>query len=143
MDSLGGKEEERECISSNLTKTLVYSLGGKEEEEWRCISPKSHENPVGLTRRKGRGGEGMYQLLISQEPLDGFARLTDKISALGLKEPLIKIISGRANISPSGIATCMSLHAICRFHRQHCSWNSDPNKFSFFLHFQNFCSDFR
>jgi hypothetical protein len=32
----------------------------------------------------------MYQLLISQEPLGGFARLTDKISALGVKNPLIK-----------------------------------------------------
>ncbi len=73
----------------------MYSLRGKEEEEWRGISSKSHENPGGYNRRKeegteetydysseshenpdgftrrkgGRGGEGMYQLLISRKPL--------------------------------------------------------------------------
>jgi hypothetical protein len=52
----------------------VDSLGGK-VEEWRGrISSKSHENPGGLTSRKGGGEEGMYQLRIAQKPLGGFTR---------------------------------------------------------------------
>ena len=45
--------------------------------------------------------------------------------------------------SPSGIATCAALHAIRRFRRQHCSRSSDPDKFTFLLHFLNFSSVFR
>jgi hypothetical protein len=45
--------------------------------------------------------------------------------------------------SPSGIATCAALHAIRRFRRQHCSRSSDPDNFTFLLHFQNFSSVFR
>jgi hypothetical protein len=44
---------------------------------------------------------------------------------------------------PSGIATCTALHAIRRFLQQYCSWSSDPDKFTFFLHFKNFSSVFR
>jgi hypothetical protein len=43
----------------------VDSLGGKEEEEWRCISSQSHENPGGFNRRKEGGTEEKYQLPIS------------------------------------------------------------------------------
>jgi hypothetical protein len=43
------------------------------------------------------------------------------------------------NLSPpSGIATFTALRAIRRFRRQHCSRSSDPDKFTFLLHFQNF-----
>jgi hypothetical protein len=35
------------------------------------------------------------------------------------------------------------LRAIRRFRRQHCSRSSDPDKFPFLLHFQNFSSLFR
>ena len=45
--------------------------------------------------------------------------------------------------SSSGIATSTALHAIRRFHRQYCSRRSDPDQFTFFLHFQNFSSAFR
>ncbi len=45
--------------------------------------------------------------------------------------------------SPSGNATCSALHAIRRFCRQHCSRSSDPDKFTFSLHFHNFSSVFR
>jgi hypothetical protein len=45
--------------------------------------------------------------------------------------------------SPSGIANCSALRAIRRFRRQHCSRSSDPDKFTFLLHFQNFSSVFR
>jgi hypothetical protein len=45
--------------------------------------------------------------------------------------------------SPSGIATCTVLRAIRRFCRQHCSLSFDPDKFTFFLHFQIFSSVFR
>jgi hypothetical protein len=45
--------------------------------------------------------------------------------------------------SPSGIATSTALHAIRRFRLQHCSLSSDPDKFTFLLHFQNFSSVFR
>ncbi len=69
----------------------MYSLGGKEEEKREFVSSLSHRNPSGFTKREGRGGEGMYQLLISQKPLGGFTRLTDKISAPGFnKKPRIK-----------------------------------------------------
>jgi hypothetical protein len=44
--------------------------------------------------------------------------------------------------SPSGIATCTALSAIRRFRRQHCSRSSDPDKFTFLLHFLNFSSVF-
>ena len=45
--------------------------------------------------------------------------------------------------SPSGTATCTALRAIRRFRRQHCSRSSDPDKFTFLLHFLNFSSVFR
>jgi hypothetical protein len=45
----------------------VDSLGGKTEEEKRCISFLSHENPVGFTRRKKGRREEMYPLLISRK----------------------------------------------------------------------------
>jgi hypothetical protein len=45
--------------------------------------------------------------------------------------------------SPNGIANCTALRAICRYRRQHCSRSSDPDKFTFLLHFQNFSSVFR
>jgi hypothetical protein len=45
--------------------------------------------------------------------------------------------------SPSGTATCTALRAIRRFRRQHCSQSSDPDKFTFLLHFQKFSSVFR
>jgi hypothetical protein len=44
--------------------------------------------------------------------------------------------------SVSGIATCTVLRAIRRFRRQHCSRSSDPDIFTFLLHFQNFSSVF-
>jgi hypothetical protein len=44
--------------------------------------------------------------------------------------------------SPSGIATCTALRAIRRFRRQHCTRSSDPDKFTFLLHFLNFSSVF-
>jgi hypothetical protein len=49
-------------------KTLMDTLGGNEEEERRCISSLSHENPGGYIRRKGERREEMYQLLISRKP---------------------------------------------------------------------------
>jgi hypothetical protein len=45
--------------------------------------------------------------------------------------------------SPSGIANCTALRAIRRFRWQHCIRSSDPDKFTFLLHFQNFSSVFR
>jgi hypothetical protein len=44
---------------------------------------------------------------------------------------------------PNGITTCTALRAIRRFRRKHCSRNSEPDKFTFLLHFQNFSSAFR
>ncbi len=45
--------------------------------------------------------------------------------------------------SPNGIATCTALHAICRFRRQYCSRNSNRDKITFFLKFQNFSKVFK
>jgi hypothetical protein len=45
--------------------------------------------------------------------------------------------------SPSGIAFCTALCAIRRFRVQHCSRSSDPDKFTFLLHCQNFSSFFK
>jgi hypothetical protein len=45
--------------------------------------------------------------------------------------------------SASGIAICAALRAILRFRRQHCRRSSDPDKFTFLLHFKNFSSVFR
>jgi hypothetical protein len=45
--------------------------------------------------------------------------------------------------SPRGIATCTVLRAIRRFRWKHCSRSSDPDEFTFLLHFQNFSSVFR
>jgi hypothetical protein len=45
--------------------------------------------------------------------------------------------------SPSGIAACTHLHAICGFRRQYCSRRSNSYKFTVFSYFHNFSSLFR
>jgi hypothetical protein len=45
--------------------------------------------------------------------------------------------------SLSGIATCIALRAICRFHRQYCSRRSNSEKYTLLWYFLNFSSVFR
>ncbi len=45
--------------------------------------------------------------------------------------------------SPSGIATCTSLHAIRRFRGQYCSRGSNSDKYTLLLYFLNVSSVFR
>jgi hypothetical protein len=40
--------------------------------------------------------------------------------------------------SPSGIATCTALHAICRFLRQYCSLRSNSDKYTFVCIFRTY-----
>jgi hypothetical protein len=40
--------------------------------------------------------------------------------------------------SPSGIATCTTLHAIIRFRRQYCSRRCNSDKYTLLMYFQNF-----